>query len=255
MALQSSGAISLADIQTEFGGTNPISLSEYYSKGNAPASGEIQLAADFYGTSNTISLNLATHGTGTNSASISIGTARSTRMVHLSGYTSNGVRISSGTIGGVTATVLNLPNLSGSGFNANTWQAYAKVPTGTTATVSMNTAVTYYVATFDTVNSGASATTSQTGQGVLTATLTASNPGVCFWGGHSAALQTFLPAIGLSTNSPGGVTAYYITSTTNAAQAAGYNITSTTVSQTFSVSIPGGKLGGPGAVWSIFSAN
>jgi hypothetical protein len=29
MALQASGAISLADIQTEFGGDNPISLSEY----------------------------------------------------------------------------------------------------------------------------------------------------------------------------------------------------------------------------------
>ena len=29
MALQTSGAISFADLQTEFGGTNPISLSEY----------------------------------------------------------------------------------------------------------------------------------------------------------------------------------------------------------------------------------
>ena len=33
MALQSSGAISLSDIQTEFGGGNPISLSEYYRGG------------------------------------------------------------------------------------------------------------------------------------------------------------------------------------------------------------------------------
>ena len=33
MALQSSGAISLSDIQTEFGGSNPISLSEYYGGG------------------------------------------------------------------------------------------------------------------------------------------------------------------------------------------------------------------------------
>ena len=52
MALPSSGPISLSDIQTEFGGSNPISLSEYYSKGNAPASGAIDLAADFYGTAN-----------------------------------------------------------------------------------------------------------------------------------------------------------------------------------------------------------
>tara|TARA_B100001093_G_scaffold511327_1_gene578949 strand:+ start:5020 stop:5784 length:765 start_codon:yes stop_codon:yes gene_type:complete len=254
MALQSSGAISLANIQTEFGGTNPISLSEYYSKGNAPASGEIQLAADFYGTSNTVSLNLATHGTGTNSASISIGTARSTRMVHLSGYTSNGVKISSGTIGGVTATVLNLPSLSGNGFNANTWQAYAKVPTGTTATVSMNTACTYYITTFDTVNSGASATQVQSGTGTKTATLTASNPGVCFWGGNSP--HPALSGSGsISTNSPGGATVLYTIATTNEYTVAAYNETSTTVSQTFSVAIPGGKIGSNGAVWSIFSAN
>ncbi len=33
MVLQSSGAISLSQVQTEFGGTNPISMSEYYSDG------------------------------------------------------------------------------------------------------------------------------------------------------------------------------------------------------------------------------
>ena len=33
MALQGSGQISLADIQTEFGGSNPISLNEYYLNG------------------------------------------------------------------------------------------------------------------------------------------------------------------------------------------------------------------------------
>ena len=31
MALQSSGAISLGNIQTEFGGSNPIGLNEYQS--------------------------------------------------------------------------------------------------------------------------------------------------------------------------------------------------------------------------------
>jgi hypothetical protein len=34
MVLQSSGAISLANIQTEFGGSNPISFSEYYANAN-----------------------------------------------------------------------------------------------------------------------------------------------------------------------------------------------------------------------------
>jgi hypothetical protein len=51
MALQTSGAISLANIQTEFGGSNPISLSEYYGVASGvPGSGAISLG-DFYGKS------------------------------------------------------------------------------------------------------------------------------------------------------------------------------------------------------------
>jgi hypothetical protein len=59
MALPSSGAISFSQIQTEFGGTNPISLSEYYnttsgiglgisSQYSIPASGAIAMS-NFYG--------------------------------------------------------------------------------------------------------------------------------------------------------------------------------------------------------------
>ena len=67
MALQNSGAISLSDIQDEYGGSNPIGLSEYYDKGDAPSSGAIDLAADFYGTSNTIPVNfLVVAGAGGN---------------------------------------------------------------------------------------------------------------------------------------------------------------------------------------------
>lgn len=52
MTLQASGPISLADIQSEFGGTNPIGLSEYYKGGTyvsqyvtagIPASGSISM--------------------------------------------------------------------------------------------------------------------------------------------------------------------------------------------------------------------
>lgn len=54
MALQTSGAISLANVQTEFGGGNPISISEYYGKAaGIPASGTISLS-HFYGKSNII---------------------------------------------------------------------------------------------------------------------------------------------------------------------------------------------------------
>lgn len=56
MALQTSGAISLNDIQTEFGGSNPISISEYYGAASGiPASGTISLS-DFYGASNLLTM-------------------------------------------------------------------------------------------------------------------------------------------------------------------------------------------------------
>jgi len=50
MALQGSGAISLSQIQTEFGGSAPIGLTEYYGKSTVPSSGPLQMT-DFYGTS------------------------------------------------------------------------------------------------------------------------------------------------------------------------------------------------------------
>lgn len=65
MPLPSSGPLSLNDIQTEFGGSNPISLSEYYAGGaNVPAgttgtygavpsSGTISIR-NFYGTSKVV---------------------------------------------------------------------------------------------------------------------------------------------------------------------------------------------------------
>jgi hypothetical protein len=54
MAIPTSKPLAMSTVQTEYGGSNPISLSEYYSLGNAPASGEITLWADFNGTSNIV---------------------------------------------------------------------------------------------------------------------------------------------------------------------------------------------------------
>jgi hypothetical protein len=65
MALPASGPLTLANIQTEFGGSNPISLSEYYAGGGlvpagttgtygaVPSSGTISIR-NFYGTSNVV---------------------------------------------------------------------------------------------------------------------------------------------------------------------------------------------------------
>ena len=57
MVLQSSGAISLSNIQNEFGGTNPISLSEYYGAASGiPSSGQINFS-DFHGKSASVQQN------------------------------------------------------------------------------------------------------------------------------------------------------------------------------------------------------
>ena len=61
MTLPTSGAISLENIQTEFGGSNPIGMNEYYRDGayvtsnntNVPTSGTISLQ-DFYGASGVV---------------------------------------------------------------------------------------------------------------------------------------------------------------------------------------------------------
>ena len=71
MALPASGQISLQDIATEYGGTAPHALSEYYSKGNAPASGEIRAGSHFHGTS-AWNPTAATGGTVTTSGNFKI---------------------------------------------------------------------------------------------------------------------------------------------------------------------------------------
>lgn len=80
MALQSSGQIKLSELATEFGGSAPHSMSEYYAggtnvpsgTGSIPTSGEIQLAADFYGTSNVVMLVNGTITSGSMTAKTSV---------------------------------------------------------------------------------------------------------------------------------------------------------------------------------------
>ena len=270
MALPSSGVLTLADIQTEFGGTNPISLSEYYRGGglvpdsalNAaiPTSGAISVG-DFYGATNVITLNFATTFTGTinSGTSITIGTARSTRMVHIMGYTpgSNIAVPSSGTIGGVTMTILR----SVAPFRY-WWQGWAKVPTGTSATVTLDIGgQTCYVSTFDTVNSGASNTgyinNGNTGVPSGALTFTVANPGVVFWQGTTGSGQVH--TLALTTNNPGGVNYryQYQPSTPAAANSGAYSLTSTADSRAFNAinSSGGSKSGSNTCGGTVFHAN
>lgn len=68
MAVQSSGIINISDIQDEFGGVNPVSLSEYYRGGaytttnntSVPTSGAISMT-NFYGTVKQFNLILSSN--------------------------------------------------------------------------------------------------------------------------------------------------------------------------------------------------
>lgn len=84
MVLQVSGAISLSQIQTEHGGANPISLSEYYRGGglvanisqnnSIPTSGTISLS-NFYGSAAPFTVTFTTNSTNVNlyNTAISLG--------------------------------------------------------------------------------------------------------------------------------------------------------------------------------------
>jgi hypothetical protein len=98
MALQSSGAISLSQIQSEWGGSNPISLSEYYRNslpsgrtnyGSIPTSGAISMS-NFYGT-NAASANWT--------ATVTIG-AFTAGKISVFGY-------NAGTYGSISDTTIN----------------------------------------------------------------------------------------------------------------------------------------------------
>ena len=252
MALPSSGVLTLADIQTEFGGTNPIDLSEYYRGGglvpdsgpNAaiPTSGVISVS-DFYGAANLINLDFTVQGTlvtrtaGTYSG-VSIGTANTNRMVVIS--SSGGSSPSSVTIGGITATIVNGPSSA-------QYFAYAKVPTGTTATIVLtgNTSNTQQIYTFNTVN------TAPTNSLVSTTSVPANTNGTSTFTQNPVATESVFmatasffgpgpgsgpqPGTGIYTTNPNGVT--YVLGSTLTAQAAigatamGYSVCTTTDSR------------------------
>lgn len=147
MAIQSSGAITIADIAAEFGGSSNRNLKDYYGQGGAPASGAIRIK-DFYGAQNgpvrTVSQQIWTtttaYGTPT---TINIGAAAANRYVVVAVEVSTGYgqsRIAGLQINGINATGVTKTN--------NSYQTngifYANVPTGTTATVGIHTTPSQY---------------------------------------------------------------------------------------------------------------
>jgi len=63
MPLASSGEIKLSEIRNEFGlGSGQIAMSSLYGKGNAAASGQVRMGADFYGTAGSLVAGSITRG-------------------------------------------------------------------------------------------------------------------------------------------------------------------------------------------------
>ena len=120
MALQTSGAISLSDIEGEFGGSPPTAISEYYGvAAGVPTSGTIDLA-DFYGTSKpppaiTYRGSLKSAGT-TNSQTRYLAVGR----VFVLGYQVNVGTISC-TVGGVGATQIAFYTVGGADNEIRYW--------------------------------------------------------------------------------------------------------------------------------------
>ncbi len=139
MTLPTSGPITLSDIQGEFGGSNPISLNEYYAGGTyvpagttgtygaVPSSGTISVR-NFYGTSNVPALSV----TASDVSAVDSGFAAS----------------------GTVSSIGESPNTTPSGGTSPYTYAWTHLGTssGVTPTISSSTAQNpYWVAT---VNSG-----------------------------------------------------------------------------------------------------
>ena len=230
MALPSSGVLTLDDIQTEFGGTNPIDLSDYYRGGglvpdsgpNAaiPTSGVISVS-DFYGSANSLSLDFTVQGAVVNRtngtyAGVSIGTANASRMVVLQGGT-NGAASSYTAPTSITINGTAMTRVS----SLSSFIAWAKVPTGTTATIVISggtTSATGYatrIFTFNTINTTATQTAVNS-IAITTATTSGSrsmttNPvatdGVFIWSGTLWGGGPVIPSLTVASNNPGGATA------------------------------------------------
>ena len=111
MALPTSGPLSLADIQTEFGGSNPIGLNEYYAGGSyvrvgqtspvsgaIPSSGPISIA-NFYGTT-VFTSGSATYNSGSGTFTVPQGTITLNIKVN-GGGGAGGAGLATG-VGGIT---------------------------------------------------------------------------------------------------------------------------------------------------------
>ena len=155
MALQTSGAISLSEVQSEFTGSNPISLSEYYRSGAyvpsgataIPASGAIAIS-DFYGGSNQFAFSITSNTVNADirALAISAGWDGSTPLaanvnsgvwLYSNSTSTGGVVVSGSFPSGVT--IVNSGNIIGMGGGPNAAGGMAlQITTSDTVSVANN---------------------------------------------------------------------------------------------------------------------
>ena len=136
MTLPASGAISLDNIQTEFGGANPIGLNEYYKGGSyvnagvsasIPTSGTISIG-NFYGASARITVNLTIASSAFNyDVYANRGGSYAAGVTNMVVTVNSGVRVGSTSTGGYsllvpasfnaadTVTIINNGTIQGAG--------------------------------------------------------------------------------------------------------------------------------------------
>lgn len=145
MTLQSSGAITMTEIDAEFGlGTNLNAyrgVTYWMDDGSSGtfSAGAISMS-DFYSTRVNEPLDYSYLGEITaTSGSISFGAASASRVIALSVCATWGssLTINSATIGGVSATVACQVSKGGNSVNPTSAIVYANVPTGASGTVSL----------------------------------------------------------------------------------------------------------------------
>ena len=161
MAVPSSGALDLKDLQDEFGGSNPISISEYYRGGSlvptnntdVPTSGTIALS-DFYGAVNEIGVTASAAASANlktlfDNASAGSWASAVPKKYTINNGTTMGILTAPASMGG-TLAINNSGNIRGEGGNSSG-------EAGGTAMTVQSTGITINMLSGSTLSGGAGA--------------------------------------------------------------------------------------------------
>ena len=222
MTLQTSGAISLDNLQTEFGGPSPIPLTNYYRGGNyvpntsnnnnIPTSGAVSIES-FYGTESTITGAISGGGTVSNSnGSAGFGLTASTNFNSPSySWSTTAGTLSATTGSSVTLTLSAGDQSSASATVSCTMSSSGKSTTHTAGCTYTNTATANETVS---ISGGGSATVNSAGSPGHTFALSASGTPIT---PSSYSWSTTTGTLSATTGANVSITVYASAGTTNTA--------------------------------------